>query len=160
MHEAEKLLSENIFPLNIRGDQGNPGVAPCIIKEVYFPPESPQEVATLIESALVYQCSSNFEMAIDCYEKAKATWMAIIKQRDSAAKTLKRPEQELFFHLSIGSVHESAGKDDLALASYKSAKEVAEILPGTHPDRAFSYCGLGSVLYHMEEPAYALRLYL
>ena len=29
-----------------------------------------------------------------------------------------------------------------------------------HPDLAFAYCGLGSVLYHMEEPAWALRLYL
>lgn len=30
----------------------------------------------------------------------------------------------------------------------------------THPDRAFAFCGLGSVLFHMEEPAWALRLYL
>jgi len=29
-----------------------------------------------------------------------------------------------------------------------------------HPDLAFAYCGLGSVFYHMEEPAWALRLYL
>lgn len=29
-----------------------------------------------------------------------------------------------------------------------------------HPDQAFAYCGLGSVAYHMEEPAFALRLYL
>ena len=54
MKAARSDISENIFPLNIRGDQGNPGIAPCIIKEVYFPPDSPMEVATLIESALVY----------------------------------------------------------------------------------------------------------
>lgn len=99
-------------------------------------------------------------MAIDCYEKARETWMTLLRQRDSAAKTLKRPEQELFFHLSIGSVHESAGKDDLALVAYMKAKEVAGTLASNHPDRAFPFCGLGSVLYHMEEPAYALRLYL
>jgi len=29
-----------------------------------------------------------------------------------------------------------------------------------HPDKAFAFCGLGSVLYHMEEPAWALRAYL
>jgi len=29
-----------------------------------------------------------------------------------------------------------------------------------HPDLAFAFCGLGSVLYHLEEPAWALRLYL
>ena len=33
-------------------------------------------------------------------------------------------------------------------------------LPYNHPDLAFSYCGLGSVLYFMEEPAWALRAYL
>jgi hypothetical protein len=33
-------------------------------------------------------------------------------------------------------------------------------LPYNHPDIAFSFCGLGSVLYHMDEPAWALRLYL
>ena len=67
MEKARENLAENIFPMNIRGDQGNPGVAPCIIKEVYFPPEAPPEVATLIESALVYQNSANYEMAIDCF---------------------------------------------------------------------------------------------
>jgi hypothetical protein len=47
-------MIENIFPNNIRGSQCNSGVAPCLIKEVFFPPEAPHEVATLIESALVY----------------------------------------------------------------------------------------------------------
>jgi len=75
MKEAQQDMSENIFPLNIRGDQGNPGIAPCIIKEVYFPPDSPTEVATLIESALVYQNSGNFLMAIECFEKAKESWL-------------------------------------------------------------------------------------
>lgn len=47
-------LVENTFPISIKGAQGNPGIAPVVIKEVYFPPESPTEVATLIESGLVY----------------------------------------------------------------------------------------------------------
>ena len=38
------------------------------------------------------------------------------------------------------------------------AKEVK--LAYNHPDLAFSYCGLGSLLYHMEEPAWALRCFL
>jgi hypothetical protein len=45
---------ENIFPNNIRGEQANSAVAPCIIKEVYFPPDAPKDIATLIESAIVY----------------------------------------------------------------------------------------------------------
>jgi tetratricopeptide (TPR) repeat protein len=155
MNEARQDIVENIFPLNLRGDQGNPGVAPCIIKEVYFPPEAPSEVATLIESALVYQNSSNFEMAIKCFNDSKDLWLSLIKGNKD--KSLKK-EQELFYDLSIASVYESCGKDDLALNTYMKAKAVK--LPYNHPDRAFSYCGLGSVLFHMEEPAWALRLYL
>ena len=69
-----------------------------------------------------------------------------------------RKEHDLFFELSIGSVYESCGKDDLALDRYIKAKNIK--LSYNHPDLAFAYCGLGSVLYHMEEPAWALRLYL
>ena len=54
VRRARKDLSENIFSSNIRGEMCNPGVAPCIIKEVYFPPDAPHNIATLIESAIVY----------------------------------------------------------------------------------------------------------
>jgi len=54
MRDARKDINANIFPVNNRGEASNPGIAPCIIKEVFFPPDSPQEVATLVESALVY----------------------------------------------------------------------------------------------------------
>lgn len=64
--QARKGLCSNVFPMNARGDMGNPGIAPVIIKEVYFPPEAPEDVATLIESSLVYQNSSNFALAIEC----------------------------------------------------------------------------------------------
>lgn len=33
-------------------------------------------------------------------------------------------------------------------------------LPASHPDIAFAYCGLASVLYSLEEPLWAMRLYL
>ena len=155
--DARKNLAENVFPLNIRGTQGNPGIAPCIIKEVYFPPEAPYEVATLIESALVYQNTANYELAVNCFEMARKAWLNELKDKD--VKTLKTV-QELFFALSIASVYESAGKDDLALQYYMNAKEVSQKLPFNHPDLAFAYCGLGSVAYHMEEPSYALRLFL
>lgn len=112
-------------------------------------------MATLIESALVYQNSANYEMAIDCFERAREEWVAKLKGQQ--VTTLKK-EQELFFDLSIASVYESCGKDDLALNSYMKARAI-KLVPN-HPDLAFPYCGLGSVLYHMEEPAWALRLYL
>lgn len=154
--DARKELAENIFPLSIRGSQGNPGIAPCIIKEVYFPPEAPCEVATLIESALVYQNTANYELAVNCFEMAQKAWLNEYKL-EGKNKQLRK-EEELFFFLSIASCYESAGKDDLALEFYMRASKIK--LPSNHPDLAFAYCGLGSVAYHMEEPAFALRLFL
>ena len=58
----------------------------------------------------------------------------------------------------LGSVYESCGKDDIALSSYMRAKKIPLVY--NHPDQAFPYCGLGSVLYHMDEPAWSLRCYL
>ena len=69
-----------------------------------------------------------------------------------------RPELELYFEMSLGSVYESCGKDDIAMDCYMRARQI--ILPKNHPDEAFPYCGLGSVLYQIDEPAWALRCYL
>ena len=51
---------------------------PSIIKEVFFPPEAPHEVATLIESALVYQNSANYQMAVRSLEEARGMWRNIV----------------------------------------------------------------------------------
>ena len=69
-----------------------------------------------------------------------------------------RNELELFFEMSLGSVYESCGKDDIALSCYMRAKAIPLVY--NHPDKAFPFCGLGSVLYHMDEPAWALRCYI
>jgi len=70
-----------------------------------------------------------------------------------------RPEQELFFLMSLGSVYESSGKDEIAISCYMRA--ITEVmLEYNHPDQAFPYCGLGSVFYHIDEPAWALRCFL
>lgn len=145
-------MASSTFPRHYNSIHSNSGVGPCIIKEVLFPPMAPQEFATLIESALVYQNTANYEMAIATLEEAREDW------RDFEGVKQLRPEIELFFELSLGSVYESAGRDELALARYLSAKEIKLVY--NHPDQAFPYCGLGSVLYHMEEPKWALRAYL
>ena len=93
-------------------------------------------------------------MAIECFQKAKSMWLDLIKNDEKVL----RKEQDLYLELSMASVYESAGKDDLALNSYMNAKAIK--LPYNHPDQAFAFCGLGSVFYHMEEPAWALRFYL
>lgn len=158
---------------------------PSIIKEVFFPPEAPHEVATLIESALVYQNSANYQMAVRSLEQARDLWRQIENPSMPQAAPAKpannfarrgqaspepaeqaavnesklRPEQELFFLMSLGSVYESSGKDEIAISCYMNA--ITEVqLEYNHPDQAFPYCGLGSVFYHIDEPAWALRCFL
>jgi len=151
---------------------------PTIIKEVYFPPSSKyQDVATLIESALVYQNSANYEMAIKAFENARDMWRTLENppkkaeeakagdgspkkknQAEKAPEPKLRPELELYFEMSLGSVYESCGKDDIAMTCYMRATKIT--LSHNHPDEAFPYCGLGSVLYHIDEPAWALRCFL
>ena len=82
----------------------------------------------------------------------------LVSQSSTTTKTHLRPEQELYFELSLGSIYESAGKDDIAMSCYMRALDIK--LQYNHPDEAFAYCGLGSVLYHIDEPAWALRCYL
>jgi len=81
-----------------------------------------------------------------------------MSQSSMTTRSHLRPEQELYFELSLGSIYESAGKDDIAMSCYMHALEIR--LQHNHPDEAFAYCGLGSVLYHIDEPAWALRCYL
>lgn len=54
MRSAMIDIVESVFPQNIRQDHQNSGIMPTIIKEVFMPPDAPSEVATLIESSLVY----------------------------------------------------------------------------------------------------------
>lgn len=53
---------------------------PNVIKEVFMPPpvpktlESSNDIATCIESALVYQNSANYDLAVKALEDARQTW--------------------------------------------------------------------------------------
>jgi hypothetical protein len=78
IRKATKDVNDNIFPQNIRGEHCNPGVMPTIIKEVFFPPDAPMEVATLMESSLVYQNSANYEMAVKSLEMARDRWRILM----------------------------------------------------------------------------------
>mmetsp|Transcript_39592 Transcript_39592/g.51879 ORF Transcript_39592/g.51879 Transcript_39592/m.51879 type:complete len:154 (-) Transcript_39592:303-764(-) len=119
-------------------------------------------------------------MAVRSLEQARDLWrqmepMPVAKKAVPVATSAKRgspemtapaesekrlrPEQELFFLMSLGSVYESSGKDEIAISCYMNAiNEI--VLDYNHPDLAFPYCGLGSVFYHVDEPAWALRCFL
>ena len=140
MRECQNELQRD-YPMSLKQDSCNTGVMPTIIKEVFMPPEAPSTVATLMESALVYQNSANYKMAVHSLEQARDEWRALISpaQKEVAkdatsAKTVTylRPEQELYFELSLGSIYESCGKDDIAISCYMKALRIK--LAVNHPD--------------------------
>ena len=89
----------------------------------------------------MYQNSGNFEQAVDSFEKARTHWKA------SGELFQQKEVIDLYFYLSIGGVYESSGNDELALIEYLKALKLK--LKYNHPDKAFPFCGLGSVLYSM-----------
>lgn len=112
-------------------------------------------------------------MAVRSLEQARHIWRLMVNppkpkeasvpgaNGEAAEENISklRPEQELFFYMSLGGVYESSGKDEIALSCYMNAIADCNLEPN-HPDIAFPYCGLGSVLYHIDEPAWALRCFL
>ena len=155
---SEKFLpirnSANLCPETVKKTLCNPGIQPCLIREIFLPPPSPPVINTLIESAIVFQNNCNFSMALVSLDKAKAKWL-----EQDKVETL-RPEIELFFELTRGAIYESCEKDDLALGQYINTKMTSDRLPFNHPDRALVYCGLGSVLHHSGRSGLSLRCYL
>lgn len=132
-----------------------------------MPPNAPEEVATLMESSLIYQNSGNYPMAIRSLEMARLNWRAMrqltqkrttTEEKEPLVPIILRPEQELFFELTLGSIYEGCGKDDIAMSCYMRARTIK--LPADHPDEAFAFCCLGSVFYHIDEPAWSLRCFL
>jgi hypothetical protein len=74
----------------------------------------------------VYQNTAHYELAIECFERARTDWRKVL----NVAKL--RNELELFFEMSLGSVYESCGKDDIALSCYMRAKKINLVY--NHPD--------------------------
>ena len=67
--------------------------------------------------------------------------------------------EELYFDMSLGSIYESCNLDDISIPCYMRAIDI-NLVYTNHPDKAFPYMGLGSVMYHIDEPAWALRCFL
>jgi hypothetical protein len=154
LHSLSKTLVKSFNPQTALQSLSNPGVKPCLIREILLPPESPPTVSALIESSYVYQNSNNYVMALTTLDKAKNEWLDIEHSYEL------KPELELFFELSKASIYESCGKDELALGQLMLAHNFSKKLQTGHPDRALVYCALGSVLSHLEQPELSGRCYL
>jgi len=132
------------------------GGIPCVIREIFDAPPCPEEVAVLFEVALTHHNTSNYSMAVEAYMQAQQRWetelMGQFKQADAVSDACMLPmESQLFLRLAIGSVFESAGQDEQALAEYLDAKRLAAVevnFPPTHPINATVESAIGTVYVH------------
>lgn len=135
-----------------RGTLSDIQVIPVIIPEIIYPPNPPRSVCTYIEAAINAHNEGNFVFALTNYQNAKKEW--------NLPEHVYNEGLDLYFEYQRGSVFESAGRDDLAMSSFLTAKTIAAKLPLNSPDRALAYCGLGMVLYNVEEWQLSLRCFL
>lgn len=136
-----------------RGSMSDIDVIPVIVEEIIYPPEVPQEVVHLIESAISHYNQQNYLLSIEHFDKAKAQWQKVEEG--------ELPDNiNLFFEYSKSSIYSSAGRDDYALVGYMTCKIISDKLQYTQPDRALAYCGIGSTLFNIEEYTLATRSFL
>ena len=158
---------------------------PCVLREVSRAPQAPLEVENLMESALAYHNSSQYDLAINAYIAARTTWLEWIERTgssgepsnvedgvdedDLSAEEIERRKRlnkdipvraTIFILCGIGSVHESAGNDEMALTCYLDAQRTAlSQLSHDDADMAVTFSHLGSVSYHLGRFTTSVRCY-
>jgi len=113
----------------------------CVLREVCRAPEAPLEVENLMESALSYHNSSQYDLAINAYIAARTKWLEWMEMTDMGGKGAEEdedgegkmgndipPRAAIFVLCGIGSVHESAGNDEMAQTCYLDAQRTGESL--------------------------------
>ena len=109
-------------------------------------------VASLLEAALAYHGSRQPARAIATYGQAERVWSELAAGEPPLIG-------RLFLWNAIGSVHESAGNDEEALANFMDAKTLASQLPSNHPDTALALANIGAICYHWGHFELALRCF-
>lgn len=139
------LSEEVVFGNTLRIDS-----VPCVIREILFAPPCPQEVAKLLEVALTHHNTSHYELSIQTYIQAQDLWNELEEVPINST---------IYFRCAIGSVYESCGQDELALAEYMEAKRFADTLGDHHPDKALTYNCIGCVYQHMSQVDIAMEYF-
>jgi len=120
---------------------------PCLIREVFYAPPCPESVALLFEVGLTQHNTQNYSQALNSYMNAYGQWEQILGEG-----SVPPPEARVFLRLAVGSVLESAGSDEGALAEYLEAQRIAKaFIHGTQPIHACVESSLGTVYCHLSQ---------
>lgn len=115
---------------------------------------APAEVGNTMEAGLSYHNASQYAQALDKFDQAEKAWVEHeakcggLEETEGSSSSVPA-EGRLFLCCARGSVHESAGNDELALQEYLEGRRCAMQLEAHHPDVAVSYSCIGSVCYHV-----------
>mgnify|MGYP003962463773 CR=1 FL=1 len=126
---------------------------PCIIRELTYAPPSPQNITKLLEVALTYHNTSHYHLAIQSYLTAEERWKDCNRDKKLTA------DENVFFHIAIGSVHESEGQDELALEEYMEAEKLMDMMEDEHPNHAIVYSSIGGVYVHLSVFDFAMNYF-
>ncbi|CAK69928.1 unnamed protein product (macronuclear) [Paramecium tetraurelia] len=124
-------------------------VAPVMLPECLYPHDPPQLVRTMIEASLMSFTQQNYFLAMQNLNSAQELWQSLTELHDA---------EMVFFEYFGGQIYEIAGQDEAALNKFLRVKFHADKLQADHPDKALPYCGIGSVLYHMQEYELGTRM--
>eukprot|EP01012_Entosiphon_sulcatum_P017668 TRINITY_DN2240_c0_g2_i1.p1 TRINITY_DN2240_c0_g2~~TRINITY_DN2240_c0_g2_i1.p1 ORF type:complete len:267 (-),score=47.56 TRINITY_DN2240_c0_g2_i1:9-809(-) len=133
------------------------GGIPCLIRETYYAPPCPEEIAATLEVALTHHNAGDYSLAVKTYLQAQQKWEIELNGEYEPIEALSDApilptEARLFLRLAIGAVFESAGSDEQALAEYVEARAIAQVeLPTTHPINATTHSAIGCVYVHLSQ---------
>ena len=115
------------------------GIEPLtLVREVLYPPECPfADVATHIDEAFFWQHFGDSDKALRLYQLALSRWEAecVAESNDQTGTSL---EVKIYLHSAMGASHQSAGRQEEALACFVDAKREAAHLDEQHPERALA----------------------
>lgn len=116
----------------------------ALILEVVVPPEECLLAARrLLQDAFEAHAERQLERAIKLYQQARAMWM----QRAPYGRI--PADAQIYFATAMGSVHATAGRDELALQLCEAVSGAVERLPESHESIALLHSCMGTALYHL-----------
>ncbi|KAL4463410.1 hypothetical protein ABPG72_017131 [Tetrahymena utriculariae] len=151
----DQLEFNNPFQINQKsGVMSHIEAAPVLLEEMIYPQNIPADAKKILEASILNYSQQNFYASLENLNTCYDTWLNVEDRSDLTI------QNEIFFEFFKGMIFQSAGRDDLALSSFFSSKVLSDKLQMDYLDKALPYCGLGGILFRVEEYNLALRSFL
>jgi tetratricopeptide (TPR) repeat protein len=147
-------------PLKVYGSGLVIDSVPCIIREILYAPPCPsEEIAKLLEVALMHHNTSHYQLALQTYLRAQKSWMELEfkKRKQIIVKEMERKKQ-IVIEEESDEAHEKIQKIEDAYADELEVLANTELL--TPLMQMFLRCAIGSVYESSGNDELALGEYM